>query len=193
MTAGQTVALAVGAYVAITLAYSFLLKRVALVDVTTLAGLFTLRLIVGAVGAGVVASPWLLVFSMFLFSSLCFAKRYVEITRAAAAGQTMTGRGYLPEDTALIFALGVGTGISSVVIMVLYIMFDAFQQTFYGDTAWLWAFPMILFLWLSRVWLVAGRGKLDDDPVAFAVQDTPSLALGVALLASFIVAWSGVF
>jgi hypothetical protein len=79
------------------------------------------------------------------------------------------------------------------VVPVLYVIFDAFRQTFYGNTVWLRAFPVILFLWTSRVWIFAVRGELDDDPVAFAVKDAPSVALGAAMLAAFILAWSGAF
>ncbi len=181
-------------YVMLTMAYSFFLKRVPVLDVIVLAGLFTIRLLLGIVSAGVFASPWLLVFSMFLFTSLCFAKRFVEVERAAERGQTaLASRGYIAKDSPLIFALGLGTGIASIIIMVLYIMFDAFRQTFYGDTTWLWAFPVIIFLWFARVWLVATRGELNDDPVAFAVNDVPSIMLGGAMLTAFLLAWSGTF
>lgn len=182
------------AYLALTITYSVWLKRVAILDVVVLAGLFTLRLLLGIVSTGVFASPWLLVFSMFLFTSLCFAKRYTEVERAIQRGhQAIASRGYVARDSALVFALGLGTGIASIIIMVLYVIFDAYRQTFYGNTLWLWAFPIILFLWFSRVWLVAARGELDDDPVAFAVNDAPSILLGGAILTAFLLAWSGMF
>ena len=182
------------AYVVLTVCYSFYLKRVPVLDVIVLASLFTLRLLLGIAAAGVFTSPWLLVFSMFLFTSLCFAKRYVEVERAVERGQSaLSNRGYVSRDSALVFALGLGTGIASIIIMVLYVMFDAFRQTFYGNTVWLWAFPVIIFLWFARVWLVAARGELNDDPVAFAVNDLPSILLGGAILAAFLMAWSGIF
>ena len=186
--------LVLAGYLLLTVAYSFRLKRVPILDVVVLAGLFTMRLLLGIVAAGVFASPWLLVFSMFLFTSLCFAKRYTEVERAVERGKTaLASRGYVARDSALIFALGIGTGIASIIIMVLYVIFDAYRQTFYGNTLWLWAFPVILFLWFARVWLVAARGELDDDPVAFAVNDGPSILLGGAILAAFLLAWSGLF
>ena len=83
---GRGVALALCSYLALTLLYSFVLKRVPLMDVSALAGLFTLRLVLGIAAAGVFASPWLLVFSMLLFSSLCFAKRYIELLRSVQRG-----------------------------------------------------------------------------------------------------------
>ncbi len=183
-----------GIYLVLTLAYSAGLKRVPVLDVTVLASLFTLRLVLGIVSADVAGSPWLLTFSMFLFGSLCLAKRYVEVEGAASRGQsTLSNRGYQVEDAPILIALGLATGTASVVIMVLYIIFDAFQRSFYGNTTWLWAFPVILFLWISRVWILAVRRQLDDDPVAFAVTDIPSIALGATMLVAFILAWSGTF
>ena len=182
------------AYLVLTLSYTYRLKRVPVLDVTTLAGLFTLRLVLGIVSAGTLVSPWLLTFSMLLFGSLCFAKRYVEVQGAAARGETaLSNRGYQVEDLPLLVSLGAGTGTGATVIIVLYIIFDAFQRTFYGNHTWLWAFPVIIFLWMSRLWLMALRQQLDDDPVAFAVHDRPSIILGALLVASFIFAWSGLF
>ncbi|NKE44148.1 UbiA family prenyltransferase [Roseomonas frigidaquae] len=188
------VALAALCYLALTIAYSLALKRVPIIDVSVLAGLFTLRLVLGIAAAQVFASPWLLVFSMFLFSSLCFAKRYVELVRAGQRGQgALAHRGYQAADGPLLLVLGPSAGMGAVVTLILYVIFDAFRQTFYGNTAWLWAFPLILFLWVSRIWLMAARGELDDDPVAFAVKDAPSIMLGTAMLGAFVLAWSGLF
>jgi 4-hydroxybenzoate polyprenyltransferase len=192
--AAPGVALVLLCYVAVTLMYSFNLKRIPIVDVTTLAGLFTLRLLLGSVAVHVAASQWLLVFSMLLFSSLCFAKRYVEVERSGDSGtMAVTGRGYVSRDSQLLFSFGSAAGVSSVVLLVLYIIFDAFTETFYGNTNWLWMMPVVLLLWIARVWLVAGRGELDDDPVAFAMRDKPSLMLGILMVAAFALAWSGAF
>ncbi|MCC7250789.1 UbiA family prenyltransferase [Hyphomicrobium sp.] len=177
-------------YLALTLAYSMGLKRVAMLDVAALASLFTLRLVVGIMAAHVPLSHWLLTFSMFLFTSLCLAKRYVEVEGASRRGQkAVSGRGYRAEDAPLLMSVGLSTGIASIVIMVLYIMFDAFDKTFYDNSEWLWGFPAILFLWISRIWLKAARRQLDDDPIAFAVTDLPSIVLGVGMLATFLIAW----
>ena len=191
---GPSVALAAVCYLALTIAYSLAIKRIPILDVCVLAGLFTLRLLLGAASAGVFASPWLLVFSMFLFSSLCFAKRYVEMVRAGQRGTAaLVHRGYQSADGPLLLVLGPSAGMAAVVTLVLYVIFDAFRQTFYGNTAWLWAFPLILFLWIPRIWLMAARGSLDDDPVTFTVRDVPSIFLGAAMFAAFVLAWSGVF
>ncbi|MDP3418329.1 UbiA family prenyltransferase [Falsiroseomonas sp.] len=191
---GPMTALAAACYLGLTLAYSLVIKRIPILDVSVLAGLFTLRLVLGIASAQVYASPWLLVFSMFLFSSLCLAKRYVELVRAGQRGTSaLSHRGYQAADGPLLLVLGPSAGMGAVVTLILYVMFDAFRQTFYGNTAWLWAFPLILFLWVSRIWLKAARGELDDDPVAFAVRDVPSILLGAVMLSAFVFAWSGLF
>jgi 4-hydroxybenzoate polyprenyltransferase len=141
-------------YAASTAAYSLGLKRVPVLDVFMLAFLFTLRLIYGVYLAEVAASPWLLVFSMFLFTSLSAAKRFTEIQRTAVKGETsVNGRGYLVADAPLVLGLGLATGTASILIMVLYLIFDAFSRDFYGNPHWLWFFPVILFLWISMTTL----------------------------------------
>ncbi|HEY7608627.1 MAG TPA: UbiA family prenyltransferase [Alphaproteobacteria bacterium] len=177
-------------YCALTLAYSFSLKRVPVLDAFILAALFTLRLVFGIYLAKVTASPWLLVFSMFLFMSLSLGKRYTEISRAVAFGrERIHGRGYFTSDGPLLFGLGLSTGVGAVLIMILYLLNEAFSAGFYKSPVLLWALPAALFLWLGRYWLLAGRGELADDPVEFAIKDIYSLSLGAAMAAIFVAAW----
>ncbi len=181
------------AYLVVTVAYSVQLKRQPIVDAFTLAVLFTLRLGLGVAAAQVVVSPWLMVFSMFLFASLSFAKRHTEIERMANLGELrVAGRGYLSSDGPLILSMGVSSGLGAVTIMVLYLINDAFPGGLYGNPVWLWAFPPILFLWIGRIWLLCQRGELNDDPVAFAVRDRTSILLGLGIGVAFLAAWYGV-
>jgi 4-hydroxybenzoate polyprenyltransferase len=189
---GVAVAAGLLLYVACTLAYSLGIKRLPILDGFMLAWLFTVRLGVGILASGAAPSPWLLVFSMFLFASLSFAKRHTEVATVLERGGTdVRGRGYRTVDLPLILAIGVATGMCAVLILVLYIIDDAFRQSFYGNAAWLWGFPAVLFLFISRVWLMCQRGQMDDDPVAFAVKDRPSLALAGVLTLCFAAAWIG--
>lgn len=177
-------------YGALTLTYSFSLKRVPMIDVFALAALFTLRIVFGTFLAKVAVSPWLLVFSMFLFMSLSLAKRHTEVGRTGARGREhVNGRGYVAKDGPLLLGLGVSTAVGAVLIMVLYLVNEAFNAAFYKSPMVLWAIPAILFLWLSHVWLLAGRDQLDDDPVHFALTDRTSLVCGVLMAAAFVGAW----
>jgi len=179
-------------YLTITLAYTLRLKGIAFVDALVLAILFTVRLGLGAVAAQVPPSPWLFVFSMFLFASLSYAKRHTEIARAAARNDTIiNGRGYHTIDAPMVLTVGVSAGIGAVLIMVLYIVEEAFRQSFYGSTQWLWGFPVLVYLFITRIWLVSARGDMSDDPVAFALKDKTCLSLLALLAVCFAFAWFG--
>jgi hypothetical protein len=82
--------------------------------------------------------------------------------------------------------MGVASGIGAIVIMVLYLIEDAFVAGFYTEPVFLWSFPAILFLWIGRVWLLCHRGELNDDPVAFAVRDRTSIVMGAGMALTFI-------
>ena len=175
---------AIGAYLAITLAYSFWLKRKAVVDVMVLAGLFTLRLLAGTVIIGAEVSFWLLSFAAFFFLSLSLAKRHTEIVNVPA-GAALNGRGYTGDDAPFTLAAGLTSGMAALVILSLYIAEDATPLALYGEPALLWAAPVLIGAWMLRIWLLAHRGTLRDDPVSFAVSDRISIGLGAVLAIAF--------
>jgi 4-hydroxybenzoate polyprenyltransferase/putative flippase GtrA len=182
--------LALAVYLVVTLAYSFRLKRVPLLDVHVLGGLYTLRLAAGTVLAGVAFSAWLLTFSFFFFTAMALAKRYAELVAAQGgpADRRLAGRGYQVADAAPVLALGAATSTASVLVIVEYMMAEAFHSSVYRAPAALWAAPMLVSLWASRIWLLAHRGRLTADPVEFAVRDRVSLVLGAVLAAALVVA-----
>lgn len=170
-------------YAATTIAYSLYLKRIAILDVVTLAALYTIRIIGGAVAIPVPASHWLLAFSMFLFLSLAMVKRYAEVRSVAAAGRVqVAGRGYATHDLRRIQALGIGSGCLSVLVLAFYIDSTA-SQALYRHQEYLWALTPALLYWIGRVWSVARRGGMHDDPLVFATTDRASLIVaGVCTL-----------
>jgi 4-hydroxybenzoate polyprenyltransferase/phosphoserine phosphatase len=185
---GQFVA-ALFTYFALTLAYSLMLKRRAVIDVLTLAGLYTLRIIAGAAAISVPLSFWLLTASIFIFLSLAFVKRFSEIKIARDNNETglLHGRGWLPGDLELASTLGSCAGYLSVLVLALYIQ-DSHTADLYKTPKLIWlACPLLLF-WISRVWLVAHRGKMHDDPVIFALKDRASWLTGICLIGTFLVA-----
>ena len=180
------------AYLVITLSYSISLKRIPLFDALLLGVLFTLRLFMGGALAGVAVTQWLIVFSMFLFFSLSLAKRHVEVLKKAEAGDTqVANRGYTARDAPLTLALGLAAATACPIILVLYLIDSAWPSGVYQAPDALWMAPLILSIWLMRVWLLANRAELDDDPVTFAIKDPASLGLGAALAASFLYAAFG--
>jgi 4-hydroxybenzoate polyprenyltransferase len=171
-------------YAVATTYYSVYGKRVPVVDVLLLTALYLLRILAGGVAAEVPVSPWLLAFSMFFLLSLAFTKRHAELTNQEMSGSGqlfISKRDYQVGDRGLVQQFGVTSGYLSVLVLALYI--NGREVTaLYRHPQWIWlACPMLLF-WISRVWFIANRGKLREDPVVFAAMDPVSYALGGLLL-----------
>jgi 4-hydroxybenzoate polyprenyltransferase len=165
------------AYVVCTVWYTRSLKRFAMVDALMLAGLYALRVVGGAAATAIIPSFWLLAFTMFLFLSLAMAKRYSELMLMITSGRThAAGRGYVTEDAPLLQACGVASGYISVLVIALYVN-SAVAQSMYRRPEALWLLCPLLLYWVTRVWLKTSRGRMDDDPVVFALRDRPSLAV----------------
>ena len=170
------------AYFVTTVTYSLLLKKIALLDVVTLAGLYTVRLIVGGAASEVPLSPWLGGFSIFFFLSLAMVKRYAELDNLRREGRSPANeRGYFLEDLEQLRSFGTASAYASIVIFTLYINNSEITHL-YSRAHRLWMLIPVLILWISRIWLLAHRGKLDEDPVVFALTDRLSPAFGLVAL-----------
>lgn len=166
------------AYLVATTLYTFVLKRIAVLDVLTLAGLYTLRIVAGAAAIGVAPSFWLLALSLFLFTSLAFAKRYTELASLATNdGRKLAGRGYSGVDAETTFTIGTVAGLVSVLVMALFINSPDVSRH-YATPEFLWGLCPALLYWVARIWTLARRGELHDDPVVFALRDRASIATG---------------
>jgi 4-hydroxybenzoate polyprenyltransferase len=169
-------------YLITNLSYSLYLKRVALVDVILLSGLYALRLLAGGAAVHVAISPWLAGFSIFLFLSLAMVKRFSELQNIRARGHVpANARGYLLVDLEQLRSFGTASAYASVVVFSLYISGHD-VAVLYSHPARMWLITPFMILWVSRVWLLAGRGELDEDPVLFALTDRMSLLIGLCVL-----------
>ncbi|MEX1197973.1 MAG: UbiA family prenyltransferase [Pseudohongiellaceae bacterium] len=168
-----------------TLLYSFLLKKVMLVDVVTLAILYTLRIIAGAAAVPIIPSFWLMAFSMFTFMSLAIIKRYTELSWLQETGMPRTeGRGYLAKDLDMMAIFGSTSAFMAVLVFALYINSDEIREQYVTPEVLWFICPVLLYL-MSRIWLLAYRGEVHDDPLVFVLKDRISqiaAALGAALL-----------
>ncbi|MBO1041644.1 UbiA family prenyltransferase [Brucella pituitosa] len=178
-------ALVIGLYLVATTAYSLVLKRALLVDVICLAALYTLRLLGGTAATEIPQSFWLTAFAMFFFLSLALVKRYVELQHSTVTEKDrIAGRGYRPEDRDIVGQSGVASGFTAVVVLALYINSAAVQELY--TYPWLiWPLvPIVLYI-IIRVWILAHRKEMDDDPVVFLANDWRSqavIAIGAVLL-----------
>ena len=176
-------------YLVITTLYTFLLKRFAVLDVVVLALCYAYRVIAGAVATGILLSGWLLAFSLFFFLSLAFLKRFAELAMRRAGGLGAEGgRGYASGDLEVIRLLGIASATVAVFVMALYVTNPQVTLLYRRPPA-LWLVALATLYWLGRIWLLAGRGAIKDDPFSFTVGDRVSYAT-VALMAVVLVAAS---
>lgn len=176
-------------YFIITGSYSLGLKRVPLLDTLIIGVLFTLRLIMGAVLLTEPHPAWLLTFAAFFFFSLAVAKRHTEIVRATTSGSSsLKSRGYELEDAPLTLSLGIGSAMASLVVIVIFIVLEMLPGSQYRYPEFLSVIPIILSMWLGRIWLLSFRGEMNDDPVSFAIRDRVSICLGIVVALLFLAA-----
>jgi len=175
-------------YFALTLAYSLELKRVALLDILVLASLYTLRIVGGTAAIAVWPSVWLLGFSMFLFTSLAFVKRYAELViMRGVEGDHATARGYELSDAELLASKGTASGYAAVLVLALYIASGAVKAN-YSRHELIWLLCPLLLYWLGYLWLIAHRGKMFHDPLVYALRDRTSRILIMLMLATVLLA-----
>ena len=178
-------------YLFVTLVYSLYLKRIAIVDVIVLSGLYTLRLLAGGAATQTSISHWLAGFSVFLFFSLAIIKRFAELENLRASGALpRNGRGYIVADLNQLRSFGTSSAFAAVMVFAIYIS-GPDVTALYREPQILWLIVPFMILWLCRVWLLASRGKLDEDPLVFALTDRASLLIGVSVAAIVLLASHG--
>jgi len=176
-------------YLVLTLSYSSLFKSKLVVDVVVLAWLYTHRVLAGGIATGITVSSWLLAFTMFIFTSLAFAKRYVELRLATDSG-SLKSRGYKTGDLEMVASMGPAAGYMAVLVFCLYVDSNVVAER-YRMPVVLWFVAPVLLYWVSRVWFLAHRGQMHDDPVKFALVDTRSwiCAIVIVLVATLARFW----
>jgi 4-hydroxybenzoate polyprenyltransferase len=183
-------------YFAGTLGYSLYLKRVLIVDVIVLACLYTHRILAGGIATGIPISSWLMGVSLFFFVSLAFAKRYVELAMHEG-DEKIKNRDYYKVDLQMIGAMGPASGFLAALVFTLYVEMGSHASAF-AEPIVLWLAVPVLLYWVTRVWILTGRGQMQDDPVRFAIKDRVSWICGlviglVAVLARFTPTWLSEF
>jgi len=177
---GYLFAAAVSCYCLLSIAYSLRFKRKALVDIFVLTSFYGIRIITGAVITRTPLSHWFLIFSMFFFFSLALAKRYSELMHAdELLGSGNSGRGYKAVDSPLIATMGVASAFAAILVFSFYTQSPEVTRLYPHSAPLLLICPLLLY-WLARVWLRAGRGELNEDPITLAMRDPMSVKVGFA-------------
>ena len=181
--------LVLAGYFLLSCVYSLGLKRRMLVDVVVLACLYGSRVVAGSAATGVVLSPWLVAFAMFLFFSLALVKRCAELADHLDKGKgDPMGRGYRLDDLPVLRSMATASGYVSVLVLALYINGDA-VSALYRHPDRLWLNCVLLLFWISRVIMITHRGAMHDDPLVFAATDRLSQ---LVLLTCAIVTFSAI-
>ncbi|WP_155322031.1 UbiA family prenyltransferase [Desulfosarcina ovata] len=166
-------------YLFLTVIYSFWLKRKVLVDIFALASLYTIRIIAGGSAVDLNVSNWLLGVSIFMFTSIAFAKRGIELINATPhEDNLLNGRGYRANDLFLVEQIGITSAFSAVIMLSLYLNSDDVLHL-YSRPKLLWGTCLVLMYWLSRFWVKVHRGELYHDPLVDAVKDPISICCGI--------------
>jgi len=169
-------------YISLTFLYSFSLKTQAVLDVFCLSTLYAIRVLYGQVINQIESSSWLLAFCVFFFLSLAFMKRTAEIEKTERKEQPlMNRRGYQTEDGFLLKTAGISSGLLSILVLTLYINSDKVTKL-YGYPDFLWGAAYVLLYWKLRLWLIATRGNMNQDPVLFALKDPISYGTGILVI-----------
>ncbi len=188
---GQTFLLTVAGYVALTTVYSVYLKHKFLLDIATLATLYTLRIVAGAAATGLPMSGWLLAFSIFFFLSLAAVKRQAELVGGPATGRSAgSGHGYVAKDLGLVEVIAGISGGLSVLVLAFYLNTPVATEI-YTSPLVTWGGSAVLLVWLGRIVFAAHRGKVEDDPVLYAVKDWFSWScLATMVLLALLGSWT---
>ena len=198
LLAGLAVAVALGGglallllfYICLASTYSLYLKRTLVLDVLTLAILHTVRIVAGDVVTGIPLSVWLAAFAFFLFLSLAFSKRAAELARLGQnGGGTVPGRDYSVGDLPVVTTAGIASGFLSALVMALYINSDN-VRLLYRRPAWLWGVVPLVLYYIVRMWVICGRGQLDDDPLIYTAK-SPSTYYVAAFVAIIVIGATG--
>lgn len=161
------------------LAYTFALKRAAVLDVVLLASMYGLRVFAGGAAVQIWPSPWLIAFALFFFLSLALLKRVVELP---GAGEAAPGRGFSADDRTYLIVLGVNTGLLSVLVLALYVQ-SPMVSVLYRRPEALWLLALALAYWVARTWLRAARGEMSRGLwISLATDAGGYCVLGAAVL-----------
>ncbi len=178
-----------GLYLLANCLYSFWLKQKLALDVLLLAGMYTLRVVAGGIATDIwPVSEWLAAFSIFLFTSLAFAKRHSELARIAdGEAESARGRGYVIGDLSIIESMGTTSGYLAVLVLAMYINSQNALKLYTRPGALWLVCPLVLY-WITRLWFAVKRGELQEDPLLYAVRDRVSILVGICVVVLAIIA-----
>lgn len=166
-------AVVIAAYIVLQLAYTFGLKRVALVDVMMIAFGFVLRAIGGGVVVGVAISPWLLLCTFLLAMFLALCKRRHEKLLAGPDDPALHRRNLTQYDAKLLDLLIAVIAAATIVCYALYTLWPETVAKF-GTSALGFTIPFVIF-GIFRYMDLVYRHEEGGRPEKILLSDLPIL------------------
>lgn len=174
-------------YWLLSLFYSFKLKKIIILDIFLLGILYTLRIIGGSFATDLKMSLWLLAFSIFFFVSLASVKRLSELVNLKNKNiSKIEGRGYYLKDLLIVKLIAIIFGFFSLIIISFYINSQEIIDLYSKPLSLLGMFLTLSF-WFIRIMFLSIKGKIDGDPIIFALKDITSIFCLTAILLLFMI------
>jgi len=172
MVVNLDLALCVGVYILMTLAYTFHLKHVVIMDVLIIAIGFVLRAVAGALAISVDISPWLLVCTLLLALFMAIAKRRGELQMLDMAENHRETLGEYSE-----YLLDQMTSVVTSAALMAYCLYTFSERTIevVGTTSLKYTIPFVVYGIFRYLYLVHQRG-LGADPSHLVLRDRPLFA-----------------
>lgn len=164
---GPWSALFLAGFLALQGAYTLGLKRLVLIDVMAIGGLFVIRAAAGAEAVDVRISPWLLICTALLALFLALGKRRGELVLVGAAAAP--GRPVLEG-----YSLALVDQLLSVVAASTVIAYSLYTFTARDSQAMMATIPYVLF-GVFRYLLLLHREHAGEEPENILVSDLPIL------------------
>ena len=174
-------------YWLLSLFYSFKLKKIIIIDIFVLGILYTLRIIGGSFATELKMSLWLFAFSIFFFLSLASVKRLSELVNLKDKNKSkIEGRGYYLKDLQTVKLIAIFFGFFSLIIISFYINSPEIIDLYSKPVSLLGMFLTLSF-WFIRIIFLSIKGKIDGDPIIYALKDITSIFCLTAILLLFMI------
>ncbi|MGW0162769.1 decaprenyl-phosphate phosphoribosyltransferase [Mycobacterium sp. NPDC003323] len=168
-------AVVIGVYIAIQLAYCFGLKHQAVIDICIVSSGFLIRAIAGGVAAGIQLSQWFLLVMAFGSLFMAAGKRYAELQLAERTGAKIRKslESYTSGYLRFVWTL------AATAVVLCYALF-AFERD--GGSASWWAVSIIPFTIAILRYAVDIDGGHAGEPEEIALGDRVLQVLALALI-----------
>ena len=176
-------------YLILSMAYSLFLKSIKYLDCVILVTLYILRIYSGGIVVNIIPSFWLILFSILIFMSLAFAKRYIELNIHYSGKENLkiSGRNYSIKDLRKLYFVGITSGYISVLILAIYLGSETVVRL-YQSPIFIWIAVPLLLIWISLVWKKSKDKEINDDPIMFSIKNKWSIIIIFLIFLCFFLA-----